>query len=106
MEYIMSNIENKCYFCGCKLGLNDSFDGDENGHIFCDRVCLLRFDMGDKDNCANCNKKIVHYLLKSIDKKNNDNFYFCSESCFKKYNDKRTKNKLERISSVCGGRWD
>ena len=62
-------------FVVIKSVLDDSFDGDENG-IFCDRVCLLRFGMGDKDKCANYNKKIFHYLLKAIDNANKDNFYF------------------------------
>lgn len=73
----MSNTESECNFCGRKIGLNDSFYGDENG-IFCDQTCLLRFGMGDKDKRANCNKKIINYLLKAIDNANNDNFYFCS----------------------------
>ena len=74
--------------------------------MFCDQSHLLRFEMGDKDKCTNCGKKIFLYILKAKNNANKDNFYFCSESCFHKYNDKRNNNKLERVSSVGGENWD
>ena len=97
----MSNKESKCDFCGRKLGLNDSYYGDREGHIFCDMSCLHRFGMRYKDKCTNCNKKICGYILKAKDNAGGD-FYFCSENCFHKYNNKRTNNKLERVPSVFG----
>ena len=101
IDLIKGNKESKCYFCGRKIGLNDGFYIVKE-HIFCDLSCFSRFEMGDKDTCTNCNKKIFNYLLTAKGKENNDNFYFCSEVCFEKYN-KRAKNKLQRVSSVCGG---
>ena len=102
----MAEEESKCAFCGRKIGLDDSFVGDDEGRIFGDQVCLLRFEMGDKDKCVNCNKKIFGYVLKAKDNANREKFYFCSEVCFEKYNNKRTKNKLERVSSAFGGIWN
>ena len=73
----MAEEESKCAFCGRKIGLDDSFYADSEGHIFCDRPCLKRFQMGDEDKCGNYNKKIFRCVLTAKDFKNNDAFYFC-----------------------------
>ncbi len=73
----MSKKESKWDFCGLKIGLNDSFWGDGEGHIFCDSPCLTRFQMGDKDKCTNCNKKIFRCALTAKDYANDNLLYLC-----------------------------
>ena len=101
----MSDGESKCDFCGSKIGEDDSSYGDNEGHIFCDEPCLVRFKMGDKDKCANCNKKIFGCVLCAKDYANDDDLYFCSNECFYKFNAKSTDNKLECTYSIYGGYW-
>ena len=101
----MSDEESKCDFCGRKIGEDDSFYFDNKGHNFCDEPCLFRFQMGDNDKCANCNKKIFGCVLCAKDFSNDDNLYFCSNDCFDKFNDKRADNKLECTDSIYGGYW-
>ena len=64
----MSDEESKCDFCRRKIGEDDSSYGNNKGHIFRDEPCLIRFQMGDKDKCATCNKKIfgVFYVQKIL----------------------------------------
>ncbi len=99
------NENKKCDFCGRIPP--DPFEawGDGNGHIFCDKPCSYRFEMGNNDKCAYCGKKIFGSVLKAKDVDNGNYFYFCYESCFNKYKKKRTDKKLERVGSLAGGYW-
>ena len=99
----MSEGELKCTFCGRKIDHTDYWS-DYNGK-FCDRPCMIRFEMGDKDKCANCNKKVWHSVLSAKDHSSGEKFYFCSEGCLNKFNDKRANNKLECDSRLYGGYW-
>ena len=101
----MTDEYSECNFCKRKIGLDDSFYESENG-IFCDGVCMKRFEMGENDKCKNCNKKIIGELLQAKEgKKNGIYFYFCSEKCFAIYNKKYSNNQLVFKSHVAGGNW-
>ena len=82
------------------------FIEDDNGNLFCENTCLVRFGMGKNDKCKNCNKKLFKSVLTARENNNNQNCcYFCSKNCFDTYCNKNPNNKLEFEGSVLGLYW-